>query len=128
MTARTAEILAEIGDRMREALIGRTAGSLVVRDVEVDLVEDLTEAMVWQARLFLDVPPSGSWPVDDTLQLKQEARTTTDDIAAQYDAQSEGMTSILITAQNAPEEDVAPPDEPEPEERTDVKSDVENPA
>lgn len=124
MVARTVETEAT-RDAVRASLSGLTVGSIVVRDAEVDRVEDLTEALVWQVRLVLDAPESGSWNVAETQELKSEARRITDEVASRHDLPSEGVTSILITARNAPDEDVAPPDEPEPDERTDVKHDVE---
>lgn len=126
MVARATETDSAVEKEIRASLLGLTAGSIVVRGVEIDHIEDLTEALVWQVRLVLDPPASGSWDVTETQQLKHDARRITDDVALQHGASSEGVTSILITTHDAPKKDVAPPDEPEPDERTDIESDVED--
>lgn len=126
MTIATMNADRDVKSEARESLMGLVIGSIEVRDVEIDHVEDLTGAMVWRVRLVLDAPAAGSWDVEETQELKRQARRVTDEVAARHEASSEGVTSILITARDAPEEDVAPPDEPEPEERTDVRHDVED--
>jgi hypothetical protein len=115
--------LITVGDEIAQKLMQMEHGGIHVRDVLVHQIEDITGSSAWQVKLVLDSPTGRSWDVETTRALKTEARLQTDKILDAHGLLPEGITSILITAADAPERDVAPPDVPEPGERLDAKDD-----
>lgn len=114
------EVPAEFHEAVRSALIGLGEADTRVVDASILPFEDAGGSTAWRLTLFLTRPTGDAWNVDRTRALKREARSVVDRLASERDETQDGLTSVLITTRDAPLEQTAPDEEPDPAERTDA--------
>ena len=95
---------------------------LGLRRVAISEAEDPFGDAVWHILLLLDPPsgPAGSWDPVATGALKATARKKFDALTATVGDTRPGLTTVAISAYEPDDSDLALPDVPEPDERTDV--------
>ena len=108
---------------VRRALVGQGHDDTSVRDVRVSLFEDLTGSIAWRVTLVVPRPRGETWNVEQTLDLKDAARRTTDEIAESYELVADGVTSVVLAVEDATADEVAVDAGPEPGERPDDPDD-----
>jgi hypothetical protein len=119
MTSGTRAILL---NEISKELVGKGSGDTKILSVNLEQVEDLLEQSAWRVTLFLPKPETSQWPVEETRSIKRLAREVTDNAASQLNSALEGITSVVLTTDQAPAEDTAPPEVAELNETEATKS------
>lgn len=120
---RLAEHTEAFRNDVRDSVVGLGQGDTEVRDAQVALVEDVTGTAAWRVTLVLPRPRHATWNVDETLDLQEQVRRKTDELADVRDLDVDGLTVVVLTTDQAPPEDVALDDELEPGEGLDAADD-----
>lgn len=95
------------------------SGDTRVLDAVVERIEDWTGDEAWRLLLVLPRPRGSAWDVEATAELKRRAREILDTRAETYGVRLDGVSAATLTTRDAPESEVAPPDEPEEGESPD---------
>lgn len=118
---RTPTVESAFADEVRKALVGRGDGDVQVLDAEVRQAEDADGISFWRLTLALPVPAAGTWDVERSALLKRQARDVLEKAAHDRDLQLDGFTYVVLTAKDAPLQDIAVEEQPEEGERSDAQ-------
>lgn len=97
---------------LAEHLVGTGEADTKVLDLGLEDVEDLDGLSAWKLTLFLPRPLAKEWDVERTSALKRNARYRLDELASELNESRDGITSVVLTTQQATEGDTAAEDEP----------------
>lgn len=67
-------------ERLRDEIIGRRYGSVVILDAEASVGEDSSAERAVFLRLTLSDPDGTSWPVDEVYDMRQSVRAEARDL------------------------------------------------